>query len=234
MGKLTRTQIISQGITLAGKSTSTAAFVSLVVVSWNALLRSAYKGWLWPYLNEQVSGISLAAAATSKTIGGGQGGITDDIDDIFDPLYIYDSAYQQLGKARIRQIRGGPAYREPAAINPATNTGIPQEFKARQGSGATDGQWVLTPYPFPDRNLLLAIDYKRLPADTTSDSDVPDYTNDRTLIYMAKVATLEHMKAEEYAGELEVLATLVAQDFAKDAARTGMNDNLGMDPNFFK
>lgn len=234
MGKLTRTQIISQGINLAGKATATSAFASLVVTSWNAWLRSTYKGWLWPFLNKQATGISLAAAATSKTIGGGQGGITDDIDDIFDPIYIYDSAYQYLDKARVRQIRGGPAHMEPAAINPSTNAGIPREFKAREGSGSTEGQWVLTPYPFPDRAYLLAIDYKWLPPDTSADGDVVNYRNDRTLIYAAKVCTLEHMKAEDYLSELEVLASLVAQDFAKDAAKTGMNDNLGMDPNVFK
>jgi len=239
MGKLTRTQIITQGITLAGKPTTSAAFVSLVVTSWNAWLRSTYKGWLWPFLNRQQAGIPLTAGAQSLVIGGGSGGVSDDLDDIFDPIYIYSSDYAYLGSARIRQIRGGPSYREPSAINPATNTGMPVEFKARESAGgAVEGLWTLVPYPFPDRNYLLSIDYKRLPIDSSSDSEVVAYRNDRTLIQAAKVCCLEHMAGGSgdpaYAQELEILAAMTGQDFAKDAAKTGMNDNLGLDPNFFR
>lgn len=233
MGKLTRTQIITQGITLAGKDSASASLAAFIVTSWNAWLRSTYKGWLWPYLNTQATGISLVTGASSLTIGGGVGGITPDIADIFDPVYMYTSDYKYLGVGRIRQLRGGSPEREPSIIDPATNKGIPQEFKARE-SVTTEGQWVLTPYPFPDRNLLLSLDYKVQLADTSADSDKPRYTNDRTLIYAAKVMTLEHMKDETYPNELELLASMVAQDFAKDASRTGTNDNLGLDSSVFK
>lgn len=233
MGKLTRTQILSQGINLAGKNSSSTAFVSLVALSWNAWLRSTYKGWLWPYLVEQASGISLVLGTSSLTVGGGQGGITDDVAEVFDPIYLYSSDFAYLGRARVRQIRGGIAEREPAIINPTNNKGMPIEFKARP-SPTVEGRLILTPYPFPERNYLLALDYKMQPADTTVDGDIPRYENDRTLIQAAKVCTLEHMKDVTYLSELDILATMVSQDFSKDASRTGINDNLGLDPNTFK
>lgn len=232
MGKLTRTQILAQGITLAGKSSADTAFVSFIALSWNAWLRSTYKGWLWPFLTKQATGVSLTTGAASLTIGGGTGGIAEDLDDIYN-IYLYTSDYTFLGSAKVRQIRGGPAFAEPAIINPSTNKGAPVEFKARPVR-TTEGQWVLTPYPFPDKTYLLAIDFKILPADTTAGTDVPDYRNDRTLIQAAKVMTLEHMKAEDYTSELEILAAMTAQDFAKDASKTGTNDNLGLDPNTFR
>lgn len=233
MGKLTRTQILTQGITLAGKATSSAAFVSLVATSWNAWLRSTYKGWLWPFLTAQTAGVALAAGTQSLVIGGGQGGVTDDIDDIYDPVYVYTADYAVYDKARVRQIHGGPSYREPSIINPTINTGLPVEFKARPHP-TIEGRWTLTPYPFPDKAYRLSLDYKVLPADTSGDTDVPNYRNDRTLIYAAKVCTLEHMKDESYPSELQLLAAMVGQDYAKDAAKTGTNDNLGLDPNTFR
>lgn len=234
MGKLTRTQIINQGITLAGKSTSSSAFVSLVVVSWNAWLRSTYKGWLWPFLLRQASAISLPAGTTSITIGASNGGITDDIDDLFDPIYVWTSDYSTKEVARVRQIRGGRASSEPAIQDPSKNRACPREFKAREGGSGGEGSWILTPYCVPDKNYLLALDYKFLPQDTLNDSDIPYYKNDRTMIYAAKVCTLEHMKAEDYGAELQILASMTLQDFGKDAAKTGTNDNLSLDPIFFR
>lgn len=231
MGGMTKTNIINQGMTLAGKNNT--QLLTTVTVSFDAWLRSTYKGWLWPYLSKQSAGVALAQGATSLLIGTTSlGALTDSIDDLFDPVYMYTSGYTYVGSAKIRQIRGGPPEREPGIINPVTNTGIPVEFKARPGTNSLMGQWTLTPYPFPDRDLILKFDYKENP-DVTAAS--PRYENDRTMIQAAKVFTLEYMNNDAvYQSELKILADMVMQDFAKDAARTGSNDNLGLDDNTFK
>ncbi len=231
MGNLTKDQIITQGMKLAGKETTNLA--SLVGTGFDAWLRSTYKGWAWPYLVRQCSAVTLATAAQSVTVGRSSGSaLTDRVDEIYDPLYLFTSDYAYVGRARVRQLRGGAAEREPSIIKPSDNKGTPLEFKARL-SDTTEGQWVLTPYPFPDKTYLLVIDYKHLPESITG-SEYPRFENDRTLIQAAKVLTLEYMKDETYGPELEVLSSMVLQDFAKDAAKTGTNDRMLLDSNLFK
>jgi hypothetical protein len=231
MGKLTQAQIASQGMTLAGKNTT--ALASLVLVSFNAWLRSTYAGWLWPFLNKQSSGVALAAGTTALNVGT-TGTISDDIADIFDPLYIYSSTYADMGKARIRQIRGGSALNEPAIQDPTKNRGMPREFKARP-SPTTDGLWTLTPWPVPDKAYLLVLDYKFQPTDIVP-SEIPIYPNDRTLIQAAKVMALEHMNGTDgnHPAELELLAGMVAQDYVKYGSEAGINDSVGLDPSVHK
>src|SRR5947208_1323162 len=112
MGKLTLGTIINQGIQLAGKQASNASLITFVTTEMNAWLRSTYKGWLWPWLNVQATAISLSSGATSLTLGGGSGGITNDIADVFDPIWIYASGYTLAQAARVRQLRGGLAQNE--------------------------------------------------------------------------------------------------------------------------
>ena len=232
MGKLTMTQLINQGITLAGKN-QTDGLRATVLLSMNAWLRSTYKGWLWPYLSRKAQGIVLAQGAQSLTVGGGQGGVTPDIGDIYDPVYFRTSDYASMGTARVVALRGGPAETRAGVFNPSTNTGAPRQFQVEEHE-TTEGRMILYPFPIPEKQYLLSFDFKMLPANLTG-SDVPRYTNDRTLLYAAKVCALEYMtNSEEYNAELEKLAVMVAQDYGKDAAREGNNDVLGLDPNTFK
>lgn len=232
MGKLTQAQIISHGMTLAGKTST--ALASIVAISFNAWLRSTHKGWLWPWLNQQAQGLTLAQGATSMVIGGGIGGVTQDIAEVFDPVYWYTSDYRSRGRGRIRNIRGNSAETETSILDPALNRGPPEMIKVRQ-SATVEGQVTLVPWPIPDRAYLLTLDLKILPANIV-DADVPRYPNDRTLIQAAKVFTLEHMGGSDgnQKGELDLLAAMVAQDFGKDGSITGTNDALSLNSSTFR
>lgn len=231
MGMLTKTSILNQGMTLAGKNNT--QLLAFVTISFDAWLRSTYKGWLWPFLSRQSTGVALATGATSVLVGRTSlGALSDSIDDIFDPVYLYTADYKYIGRAKVRQLHGGPANQEPAINDPTKNRGVPTEFKARPGTNSLMGQWTLVPFPVPDRNLLLVLDYKEMP-DTAAAT--PRYENDRTMIQAAKTFTIEYMNNDaQYMAELKILSDMVLQDFSKDAARTGINDNLGLDDNTFK
>jgi hypothetical protein len=234
MGSLTRAQIVSQGLAEAGYDTT---YQTIAETDLNARLQRIYSQFPWPFLQKRIAGVALTQGATSLDIGAGAAGVTNGIQRILNPMYLYRSDYTYSGRIQIRQIAGGPVDLDETVNNPATLTGPPQLMKVRQHN-TTPGKWTLVPLPIPDRVYLLAVDYIDIPAPIATgaggDSTVPVYPNDSTLIKIVETWALKHAKHETYATERDVLADMIIQDRVVYGSVDGTNDNLGLDDGVYR
>jgi hypothetical protein len=229
MGALTRDAVVLAGLNIAGRTDlSTLANVWL-----NAWLRSQYGAWPWPFLYRRITGLALNAGTTSLTIGAGNGGITPEIQEVRDPLWVYTSDYGKRGKARIRELLDGEISFDETVNNPATNRGMPTRFKIR-ANPTTIGAWDLIPGPVPDVSYLLAIDYIEQPVDITLGTTRPLYPNDRTMIQFIVSAALQYLdRRADYAKENDVLTEMAVYDRVKYGGVTGTNDASPLDGGTF-
>jgi hypothetical protein len=228
MGALTVSQILQQGLRKAGNTNLT----DNALIWFNAWLKSTYSGWRWPFLRKRASDIALAAGATSLTVGGGVGGVTDSIFYIRDPIYIYNSARTTKSKARIRNVDDNSFEFDESVRDTSNGRGLPESFKVRDT--ATEGQWQLIPFAVPDAAYSLAFDYYFTPAALVA-ANTPRYPNDRTMIQSVVCDALQDMKRyDEYTVELEILSSMVADDRAKFGIVPGTMDVLTLDPNTYR
>jgi hypothetical protein len=233
MGSLTLTQLSAAGRGRAGNLSD--AVKARVEIEFQAWLDRQYAGWSWPFLKKRATGLSLTAGATSLTVGAGNGGVTREIIKLVSPVIFYTSDRTTKGKAHIIQSSGDNSltYDETLADS-ATFRGAPEMFKARHGS--VRGSWDLVPMPFPDKALLLALDYYELPASLGS-STIPIYPSDQTLITAFEALTLRDQKgvaSPEYQAAADSLNGLIAYDRSTYGSAPGENDFLPLDSSRFK
>lgn len=225
-------QIVNLGMQKAGRSdlgVQIGSYLSL----W---LRSVYSSWPWPFLVRRKTGISVPAGTTSLTIGKGSNGITQEIQKIIDPLFLYDSTYSTKARPRIRQIWGDDLRLDDTIRNPSTDIGLPHTWKVRSRSDFW-GKWDMIPIPVPDKDYLLAIDYIEMPVYPTADEDIPLYPNVRTMVQAAYVETLKWTKGADdpaYQQSLDELNAAITEDKIRFGQVPGTNDLVILDPGTFK
>lgn len=232
MGQMTRGEIIDQAMADVGYDDT---YESLAQTALNAWLLKVYTSWTWPFLKNRASGVSLVEGATSLAFGAGSGGVTLAVRSIHPRIFIYRSDRSLLTYASLRPITGGEAAYDEDGVDPSTFKGIPAFFKALKHSDGTFGKWNLVPAPFPDRDLLLGIDYQEVPAAITSDSTVPAYPNDETMISAVKVWAYGHQDRHELKSmELDLLASKLMADKVMYGSTEGLGDSLQLDPRTFR
>lgn len=231
MGQLTRGQIVTEGMRLAGRlDLSTQANIWF-----NAWLRGVYRSWTWPFLHRKSIGVALGAGVSSISFGAGST-VTEEIQHIFDPIKVYSSDKRTLGIARIRQLQDGSLYSDEDLIDGTEtgNRGLPYAMRARPDDTLW-GKWTLAPYPVADRNYLLKIEYLIQPADISADATVPIYPADATMIQAVKVDTLNYMHQwEVYGMEKQALDDMRGSDKVKYGSVMGINDKLTLDAGVFR
>lgn len=229
MGQLTRAQIVSNGLQLAGDTSLTT-----LANTWlNAWLRAHYASWPWPYLHKRITGVALAAGTTSIDIGAGSNGVTPEIKRIISPLWLYSSTYSTARKLTVRATYGGDIGSEEVVHDSATWRGTPELIRIRAHT-STWGKWTLVPLPAPDRAYLLGIDYIEQPADLSSDSTVPICPSDRTMIQAVKQAALDYMgHRDEAMAEMQLLSAMATEDRLRYGEVAGTNDMITLDPSVF-
>lgn len=232
MGSLTRAQIVTQGLREAGDTSLTTRGNEWL----NRWLRSQYMALDWPFLQRRLEAFALVTDATYVRVGAGAT-VTPHIQRIHDPVWVYKSDYSIRRKARIVSLLDGDINSDETVNRPSGHRGVPASFKVRPNA-TTGGRWDLIPDVFPDRDLLLALDYTELPdnIDTSSsgDSTIPRYPNDDTLVKCVEVAALKYLKSDNYMAERDVLANMVLNDRVKFGAALGINDTWGLDPKVFR
>lgn len=220
--------VISTGLLKAGNTNLTAN----ALVWLNAWLRSQYRSWPWPYLRRRKSGFALGAGVDTLLFGAGSGSVTEEVQFIEDPIYVYTSDKRNRSMARIQSIsRSVDPSNDEDARDTAQGRGIPLLFKIR--ASTEWGKWNLIPTPVPDQSYLLAFDYFIQPADILS-TETPLYPNDRTMIQAVLVDAYQYMKHELYTTELEILASMVREDRARYGQAPGTNDQVLLDSSVFR
>lgn len=230
MGLLTRTQIFTEGGLQAGDDTQ----ATRQAFWFNAWLRKQYCMWPWPFLKRRASGISLTTGATTVSVGAGAS-ITEEILRIFEPLVVYTSDSKTRLNAPIIELLMADILYDESSRDSTLGRSTPTQFKCR-ADATTYGKWSLIPFPVPDKAYLLAFDYQTIPANLSSDSQIPVYPNDRTLIQAAKCAALEYADgtSEALDRDLEVLASMVSDDRDAFGSAPGDNEYWQMDTSVFR
>lgn len=235
MGALNRGVLVAEGLRLANESTALSTRANFWLNAW---LRSTYAATPWPFLIQRKADLSLPTGTTSLSVGSGGSSITQDIQRVFAPVYLYDTAKTFQGTARIKQRLSGPASEDESAFNTTTKRGMPAEFKMRAPAYAAGvdsyGKWELWPNPVPEKDYLIAFDYQVIPDDLAADGDTPIYPNDRTMIQAVAVEALHYDADERYIQELEVLRSMTLDDRLRYGGVPGTNDVHQLDSSVFR
>lgn len=208
MGVLTRGALLTEAGYLASDDTqSTRAAVYL-----NNWLRKTAASWAWPTLKRRAEALVLTAGSTSLSVGAGAL-VTLEIFKIFEPVSVYTSDFRRRYQGSIIELLQASPEFDESMRNASSPRGMPVAFKCR-ADATTWGRWSLIPFPVPDIDHLLAFDYQVMPASLTSDSEVPWYPNDQTLVQVCKCAVMAYSdgKSSELDDELRVLGAMTVED----------------------
>ena len=232
MGELTRDLIVSEALELAGNT----GLTSRANVWLNAALKSLYMGWDWPFLpTGSGATVALAAGTTYTDIGDGASSVTEQLARINRILVAEPSKTGYKGEAFITPLDEVAPEDHPLFL-PSTQTGIPTKATVEAGSGGTVGygKWRCHWNPIPDRALLLAFGYRKLPSNLSSGSALPLYPADDTLIQAVFVRALEHQEDERWVVEEQKFQAMVKKDRLKFGRAPGQGIRLGLSKKRFK
>lgn len=229
MGQLTLSSIVSQGLAKASRSDLT----TFATTQLNAWLKQRAGDWPWPQLVRRITNVALASGATSISFGNGASGVTEEVQNIIDPVLIFTSDFKSKGKVRVQKLIDVPLHIDESVNDPALNKGIPQLIKIR-ADATLGGKWTLIPYPIPDRAYLLAVDYLTMPGDYTS-GQKPWYPGDATMIQQVKCEALDYsQRYDELSAEREVLAAMVGDDRYRFGQQEGWQSSIEMDQRYHR
>jgi hypothetical protein len=230
MGARTVSQIVAEGLAMAGASDSLLTRGKEWLRLW---LQSQYDSWDWAFLYREVEGLSLPSGSQTITIGVGDQGIQEAIRKFNDPFFLYDASYSVRSKIHIREAHSSNLNFDETINNPATNRGVPQFVKVRPTP--TWGKWSLVFNRHADRDYLVKGSYFFRPDDDGDDA-TPLYPNDRTMMRVVEAEALRWKKlGDEYHAALNILSSLSANDRLRYGISSGIHDTpFGLDPNVFR
>jgi hypothetical protein len=232
MGRLTRSEIITQGLALAGNS----ALSDGILVAFQAALDRVYDEWPWPFTLRDKTGIPLTAGTATLSFGNAtntSSNVAARVARINDPMKLSNGTYNFRGVVRIRTRVDADLQRDENLGDPTQNRAAPTLCRV-VADESISGRWTLQFWPIPERDYTLKINYQTVPPALAADTDIPVYPNDATLIQLVKVLALDYMKRPEYPGEMQVYRGMVASDRMNDGQVPGTNDVLPLDNNVFR
>lgn len=239
MGYMTRAEILTEGLAVVGRTDLTTRCTA-ALKSW---LRSRYASWPFAFLRQSMDGLALPSGTQSVFVGGGEGGVTNVIQRILNPIRVYTADYGTTAKGMIINLDADRDDDERTS-NPLTMTGLPMQFKIRSTistvtvAGLTLRAWKIIPLPVPNKDYLLAFDYIEMPNDPCPNTtSVPLYPNDQTMIQLVKVRALEYANGAsdpDFQAELAVLGQMVIHDQMTEGSVPGTNDLLTLDAGTFR
>lgn len=234
MGTLTRTQVISEGLLLAGRDEySTAAQGWL-----QRWLDSVAQSWDWPLLRKEYLGYaidpSLANSAGQQFGIGGTAstGPATRVLDIYDNVWLYkaDGSVQQ--RVQLQRFTRQP--KDKLAVD-GQGKGMPNLLLAEL-DGFGKYRFFLTPEA--DRtDYLLSVPYKELPAALASDSDVPWFPVDEVLVQAVCFKALEYVDGKDADSTIaaqQTLAGLLSEARVRHAGQSPDGDRLMLDRAIFR
>jgi hypothetical protein len=204
MGQLTRAEIVTEGLEMAGNTgLTTRANVWL-----NLWLSKVYTQWPWAFLQNHYGPISVAVGTQKVTFGAGQN--TDDRIHTIRRALLTDPVSGVVStELQLRSSSSVNALDILSGVS-ATNYGQPRVLHVVPSS--TAGQWELyfSPRPAVATRLVLVAHFT--PDHLSADSDVPSYPNDETMMFAVYVAALRHQQDERWQSEAAELRRMIAAD----------------------
>lgn len=226
MGNLTRLQIVQQG-TLQAERDDADTLAAGWLQRW---LNSVAAAVPWPMLTKEAIGVTVTTP--SLTVGDGSGGVTAKILRILDNTWIYPSGRT----ARAARLRIRTQLTDPNDRVYPTTTGVGKPDSARVFQESL-GQWTMYFNNVPDQTYSLTLAHIIQGAQLSSDTDVPWYPNDETMIQAVAFSTHRYFDgkdAPETQAVQEDLAAMFASDKLRYGAVNGINDKLQLNPTRFR
>lgn len=237
MGQLTRTQIITQGLQLAGRTDLTTRAIE-ALRNW---LRAQYKAQpAFTFLRESREGLALPAGTTSLKIGVGEGGIAGEVQRVLRPVRIYTSSYSVDATAGILSRDDQTVENDIRTKDSTKGRGLPTSFKVVKAriTGDTKLCKALVPNIVPDKAYLLTFDYIEVPLDPIAASGTyPDYPNDQTMVMFVKCFALNYADGDADAGfqaAAAMVQKMAERDRVSEIQESGNNDSVMLDPDMFR
>jgi hypothetical protein len=227
MAQLTRLQLVTEGM-LLGQRQDIAAQAAAWLQRW---LDSVAASWPWPLLHQEAIGVPVAAGVQSISVGGaGSVGETRKVLRIIDNMYWYTAAQPSPIPLPLVQQQSSPQDH----ITVPGNTGTPTRARL---FNPVFGTWTIGLSPYPNQAILLSIPYIVLPAALASDSDVPWYPNDETMVQAIAFKTFEYFQGKDD-DQTQAAQQLLASSIANDRIRYGSVDSINsltrLNPSRFK
>ena len=231
MGMLTRAEIVSEGQLLAGRD-DMATEAAKWLQRW---LDSVAASWPWPQLLVENTVVPVSAGQTAVPVAAAVSGFgtlaaIGGVTQVRDNVWVYNPARTWRSRLRIKHTLGDPADQ----IGPTSDIGRPQ-FARVLSSGPF--AWSLRLNPIPNEDIQLLIPVQVLGARLSSDTAIPWYPNDETMVQAVafKVSEYHNGKDSPVTGAFQQqLAGLVSNDRIRYGSVSGINDTLPLDRNVFR
>lgn len=226
MAQKTRIDIVNEGMLLAGRD-DIADRANVWLQTW---LDSVANSWPWPINTREKFAIPVAASTRELVVGNGNGGITQKVLRIFDNIWGYSTDYRSRTRVRIKQFLTQPELL--GDTNPAIS--MPAECRVTQPAGF--GSFTLSLNPVPRDAMLLVLDYLELPTALASDSSVPWYPNDATMIQYICARTMLYDNGNDgaYQAAIAETADMVKNDRMRYGTIPGQNDVMQLAAGVYK
>jgi hypothetical protein len=222
MALMTRSEIVLEGMRTAGRD-DLGTLANTWLQNW---LNAVAASWDWPILRRE---LSVTLNAQTMDYGNGTNGVSDRILRVIDELWWYTTDRSARGRIALRDQNAAPIDK----IQASTVTGVPVSARSLK---AGFGVARLSFSPTPDKAYNLWLPYQHLPTQMTSDSDVPWYENDETMIQAVAYKTHEYADGKDSpvtVAAQQTLAGLLSNDRYRYGNSAGQNDVAYKDPKVF-
>lgn len=180
MATNTRGQIIAEALSTVGRDE-----LSTLAQGWlQRWLDSVAQSWDWPQLRTEMLGYELNGAAANgagQQFGSGgtpTTGPASRVVQIYDNIWLYLADGSMHQKVPLIKFLRDP--KDKLAVE-GVNRGIPTQILAEK-SNTSQGRFNLYVYPEPNQTYLLSVPYRFIPGALSSDSDVPWFPDDETMV----------------------------------------------------
>lgn len=222
MALMTRGEIVAEGMRTAGRD-DLETLANTWLQNW---LNAVAASWDWPILRRE-SEVDISAQQVDY--GSGSGGIAVPILRVIDEMWWYTSDKASRGRLTLRDQNASPFDK----IQSSSIVGSPVSVRVlKPGFGVAR----LSFEPAPDQAYKLWLPYQALPTQMSSDSDVPWYENDETMIQAVAFKTHEYSDGKESPATVAAqqhLAALLSNDRYRYGNAAGQNDTAFKDPKVF-
>lgn len=224
MGQLTRAQIVTEGLNLAGNTGLTTRANYWL----NTFLGSIYPSHRWSFLERRYTAPALTAGGASLSFGAGS--VTSDLISHVLRIALADTSNDGYkNDIWIADGESSEASNEPAWLS--STRGLPNQLMV-EPDATTQFKWTISPSGLADKAYRLSILAQYLPThiDVTSggDNTKPVYPNDETMMHAIYVQALRHQSDERAVPEEEILASKVRMDRLKFGRRVGTAQKIGL------
>lgn len=220
MGTMTRGNIVSAGLTMAGNTGITGPAATYL----NAWLGSVYASWPWPFLSGRWGPFSIAQGSQRLTVGAGSN--TSDLIQSIDRISTADTNQDGWNSDQIIYSADSAASMLDPIWTSANSRGAPSSTFLQPSS--VQGQWHIDLSSIADKGYRIFIQGRARPADLTSDAQSPMYPNDLTMIHAIYVYALRHQQDERWGVEDQNLGGMLAADRVKYGKNSGRHQRVGL------